>query len=98
EIKGLVLGGDAGFLKHISREFRYPEKAQWYGVSGKVYVNFQMDENFVKSDYSVTNNPGFGIGEEAIRLVKEGPLFIPPTKERNYTNVKLSIPITFALQ
>ncbi|WP_133673896.1 energy transducer TonB [Maribacter caenipelagi] len=97
DFKGLVLGGEKSFHSYIGREFRYPKDAQWNGVSGRVFVNFFVDENFKKSDYSITNNPGYGIGKEAKRLIEEGPVFIPPKKDGSYSKVKLSIPINFTL-
>lgn len=98
ESKEMVLGGNTGFLQYIRREFHYPEEAQWNGITGKVFVNFFVDENFKKWDFIATNNPGYGLGEEAIRLIKDGPLIIPAKKDGKYVGTKLSFPIGFNIQ
>jgi TonB family protein len=96
--EAMILGGNSGFTNHLSIEFNYPKEAQWNGISGKVFVKFLVDENFKKQNYRVLNNPGYGIGEEAIRLIEDGPLWIPEKIDGKYQRQEFTFPITFNIQ
>ena len=96
--KPMILGGNQGLNEHVKLEFEYPQEAQWNGVSGKVYVFFTVDENIQMKDFFVQDNPGYGIGEEAVRIVKTGPTWIPKKVYGSYENSKGRFPITFKLQ
>ncbi|MDC6367194.1 MULTISPECIES: energy transducer TonB [Flavobacteriaceae] len=96
--KRMILGGNEGLLKHIRIQFQYPEEAQLNGVTGKVYVHFTVDENLEMKNFFAENDPGYGIGEEAVRLIKTGPLWLPKKINGIYENSKGTFPITFNLQ
>ncbi|MEM9000721.1 MAG: energy transducer TonB [Bacteroidota bacterium] len=96
--ESMILGGNEGLLKHIRIQFRYPEKAQMNGITGKVYVHFTVDENLKMKNFFARNNPGYGLGEEAIRLVESGPLWIPKKENGVYKTSKGTFPIIFKIQ
>lgn len=91
--KGFILGGERAFKKYVSIEFEYPKEASLNGISGRVIVSFHLDEDFIKTDFHVQNDLGYGLAEEAIRLVREGPLWIPPRENGVFIGTSCSIPI-----
>ncbi len=42
-----------------------------------VTVSFIVDENGNLSDVKALNDPGFGAGAEAVRVLKQGPKWLP---------------------
>ena len=96
--KPLILGGKQSLMEHVKLEFDYPEEAIQNLVSGKVYVFFTVDENIHMKDFFVQGSPGYGIWEEAVRLVKTGPTWIPKKVNGSYEQSKGRFPITFRIQ
>jgi uncharacterized protein (UPF0333 family) len=94
----MILGGNQGMNEHIKIEFEYPKEAALNGVSGTVYVFFTVDENIQMNDFFVEDNLGYGISEEAIRLVKTGPTWIPKKVNGRYVVSKGRLPINFRIQ
>ena len=76
----------------------YPEEARRQGIKGKVFVEF-----VVKKDGSVANVKAVkGISPEcdaeAVRLIKEGPTWIPGEQRGHKVNVRFILPIKFDYQ
>lgn len=88
-----LIGGLAGLQKKI----RYPEIAKKAGVSGRVFVQFIVDENGNVVDPVVTRGIGAGCDEEAIRAVSQAK-FKPGKQRGQSVRVKMSLPITFKLK
>jgi len=66
-------GGIAKFEKYIQQNLRYPAAAKGRGKTDTVKVQFKVNKNGTLSQLKVLNPVGFGIDEEAIRLLQEGP-------------------------
>ena len=64
------IGGDAALQKFLSMKLKYPEVAKQNQISGKVYVQFVVDEKGNLSQIKVLRGIGGGCDEEAIRVVK----------------------------
>jgi TonB family protein len=64
-------GGSAGFLAFVSENYNYPDSALKNDVSGKIIVRFTVDTLGLISNVSTVNKKfGYGLEEEAIRLIK----------------------------
>jgi len=88
-----LIGGLAGLQKNI----KYPEIAKKAGVSGRVFVQFIVDEQGNVVDPVVTRGIGAGCDEEAIRAVRMAK-FKPGRQRGQSVRVKMSLPITFKLK
>ncbi|MBC9795036.1 energy transducer TonB [Sinomicrobium weinanense] len=84
-------------LKHIRKNFRYPEVAQEMGIQGRVSVMFTIDK-----DGSITNvrmrGPDKNLEKEAQRIISKLPKMTPGKQRGRPVRVPFSIPITFKLQ
>ncbi|KFF07558.1 TonB family protein [Flavobacterium reichenbachii] len=59
------------FYKFIGDKFRIPKSAQ--GISGKIYLEFIIKQDGSIEKIRVLKSAGYGLDEEAIRLIREYP-------------------------
>ena len=90
-------GGDSGLLKWVQSNLKYPEIAKKNGVQGRVHVQFVVNEDGSIGDVKVVRSVEPTLDEEAIRIVKTFPNFIPA--KLNTTPIKCwyTLPINFKL-
>ena len=69
-------GGRSGWLRFLSRNFRYPEEAFARNIQGQVIVKFQVDEKGRLKDLFAVTGPK-ELTKEAIRVVKESGRWKP---------------------
>ncbi|MEZ4694825.1 MAG: TonB family protein [Rhodothermales bacterium] len=65
-----------GGLEELHKKVVFPEAAYRAGVSGRVYVQFVVDENGNPSDYSVTRGLPLGCNDAAIEAISKSK-FVP---------------------
>lgn len=76
----------------------YPFDAAAEGIQGKVWVRFVIDkEGYVKNVTTKGPENGALLEEEAERLVKLLPKFLPGKHNNEYVNVEYFMPIEFLL-
>lgn len=83
--------------KHISKNFRYPERAIDMNQQGRVYVQFT-----IQKDGSINNlklrGPFKELEKEAARIISKLPKMTPGKQRGTPVKVPFSIPINFVLQ
>lgn len=91
-------GGLAALYKFIRDNLRYPEQAYDAGVDGSVFVKFVVDENGKVSRLTLLNTRGYGLDEEALRVVGMIPKFKSPAMMKGHA-VKsyFQVPIRFRI-
>ncbi|MCX6249283.1 MAG: M56 family metallopeptidase [Bacteroidetes bacterium] len=90
-------GGESKLIHFLASNIKYPEDAKVKGMQGRVFIQF-----VVKKDGSITNVKiirGFFLScdEEAIRVVKLMPKWIPGEQKREKVDVEFALPIQFKL-
>ena len=83
--------------KHIARNFRYPEEAQYDGIQGRVFVQFTIGKNGSIIGIK-TRGPHPLLEDEARRIISLLPRVSPGESGGEKVNVPFSIPIIFKLQ
>lgn len=92
-------GGDPALNKYLSTNIRYPHTAFEKNVSGTVFVSFIVtDEGEVVDVKTVGKPKGGGLEEEAMRVVKQMPKWIPGKQNNQAVSVQFNLPIRFVLQ
>jgi TonB family protein len=95
----IFLGGDELILDELAKSIRYPSPAIENGTSGKVYVLFKVDRSGKASNYHVDAPLGFGLDDEAIRVLKLLPdNWLPGMVGQRPVDVEVSLPIMFRLE
>jgi TonB family protein len=90
-------GGMAQFYQFLKRTVRYPKEAQEENIQGKVFLSFVVEKNGELTNIKVDRKLGGGTDEEAIRVMKLSPHWIPGVLDKKPVRVKYNIPISFTL-
>lgn len=91
-------GGYGEMRKFLAMNIRYPEAAKSTNISGTVYLRFIVETDGSISNIGVDRGIGGGCEEEAIRVLKMMPGWIPGKQRGKPVRVKFSMPIEFKLQ
>ena len=91
-------GGDAELYKFISQNLNYPAMAIENGVQGKVIVQFVVTKDGSIGNVKVVRSVDRDLDNEAIRVCKNLPNFIPGKQNGQPVNVWYTLPVTFKLQ
>jgi len=79
------------FYKFVGNNFKTPEQPN---LKGKVYITFIIEKDGSLSDIKNLRDIGYGTGEEAIRVLKISPRWIPGKMNGVPVRVMYSLPIT----
>lgn len=90
-------GGMQEFYKYLGKNVKYPQEAQNNNIQGKVFLSFVVETDGTLTDIKVDRSVGSGLDEEAVRLIKESPKWIPGMQDGQNVRVKYNIPINFSL-
>lgn len=91
-------GGTKELVKFLAHHMRYPSEALKAGVEGQASVSFFLDEKGNISSPVIVNGPGWGIDEEAVRLVQSMPQWTPARQNGKPVAVRYTIVIPFDLE
>jgi len=90
-------GGDAAWSKFLQRNLRYPAQASEAHAQGKVYVTFVVEKDGHLSDMQVLRGVGFGLDDEAMRVLKLVPPWKPGIQNGRPVRVRYTMPFNFQL-
>lgn len=97
EREPMPVGGFAAFEKFLRKHLRYPEEASEAHVQGKVFMSFIIEKDGSLSNITIVRGPGSGTNEEALRVLKIAPAWIPGVQNEHPVRVQYTIPINFQL-
>ncbi|WP_081681383.1 M56 family metallopeptidase [Flectobacillus major] len=97
ERQPLFKGGMPMFVKYLQKNLKYPPSAVRANISGKVYVQFTVNQDGGTEDYGILKGVGFGLDEEAIRVLKSAPKWIPGVHKGKTVRCRFTVPINFVL-
>jgi TonB family protein len=90
-------GGDEARIKFLQSKFKYPEEAKELGIQGIVYITFVVETDGSITDIKVLRGIGGGCDEEAIRIIKNMPKWIPGKQRGVPVRVQFNLPVKFNL-
>ncbi len=91
-------GGYKGLQKYFDDNLEYPVDAQDQGVEGTVRIGFTVDENGKLMNPVVEgNNEGYGLDEEALRVIRKMPTWVPGKINGKPVKTKFTLPVKFVL-
>jgi protein TonB len=91
-------GGQAALLRYLQKHLRYPGSALAAGVGGRVFMSFVVGADGSISDVTILKGLGYGLDEEAQRVVRQMPAWVPGYQSKHAVPVRFTLPITFAIQ
>lgn len=86
------------FRRWIGENYRYPQEAIDAGNRGKALVSFVVESDGALSNFRIIDEPGYGIGEEIINLLKKADAWLPGQQNGLAVRVAYTLPITFNLE
>lgn len=97
EESAMFPGGQEELMKYISENLIYPQKARETGTQGLVYVTFVVERDGSLTDIKILRDIGSGCGEEAVRIVKSMPKWIPAKQRGKAVRMQFNLPVKFTL-
>lgn len=91
-------GGDQAMMKFVATNVQYPEEAKEKEISGRVLVGFIVEKDGSVNEVKIVRGIGGGCDEEAVRVVKAMPKWIPGKDKGKPVRVYYTLPLTFKLQ
>ncbi|RZK23458.1 MAG: energy transducer TonB [Hymenobacter sp.] len=92
------VGGMEALMRYLRNHLRYPSAALREQAEGRVYVSFVVRADGTIADISVPKSLGFGLDEEAQRVVSQMPAWTPGRQSNQAVAVRFTLPITFKIQ
>ena len=90
-------GGEAELMKFIRDNLRYPLTAKKEGIQGRVILRFVVTKTGAIDNITVLRSLDPACNEEAIRLIKSMPRWIPGKQNGNAVPVYFTLPVVFKL-
>ncbi len=90
-------GGQEAMFKFLAKSIVYPKEMVDAGVQGKVYVEFIVRQDGGITDPKVLRGVAGPLDQEAIRVVKTMPKWMPGRQNGKPVDVRYRLPIMFQL-
>jgi TonB family protein len=90
-------GGIPTFYQYISENMDYPVDAKKSGTQGKVFIEFIVNADGTISDSRILKGIGKGCDEEALRVMRASPAWIPAKLNGKFVRQKMVMPFNFQL-
>jgi protein TonB len=91
-------GGQGEWSRYLQKNLRYPDGAIDNGTQGVVRVQFIVDKEGNISEVQSLNDPGDGLAEEAVRIIKKGPKWKPAEQNGRKVIYRHIQAVTFRLE
>ncbi len=90
-------GGDEARIKFLNQNVHYPAMAHESGIQGIVYLTFVVSKTGQISDVTVVRGIGGGCDEEALRVIRSMPPWIPGRQNGKPVPVQYSLTLRFTI-
>ncbi|MDB5062650.1 MAG: hypothetical protein JWP67_2493, partial [Mucilaginibacter sp.] len=90
-------GGDVELHNYLVKNVRYPAKARENKTQGRVIITFVVEADGSITNASVEHGIGDGADEEALRVIKASPKWVPGIQNGRKVRVQYTVPIQFSL-
>lgn len=97
EMPTFAVKGYNDFREYIAKNINYPALASQSGIEGRVYVKFIVEPDGSLSGVEVVRSVDPILDQEAIRVVKESPKWIPGMQRGKPVRVSFTFPVYFRL-
>jgi protein TonB len=102
EIMPVFPGGTEAIFKFVAKNFVYPKEAKKKKIEGRVMITFVVDENGkvvdVRPLFPIEKRLGYGLEEEAIRVIQLMPNWEPCKQKGKNVKVRYTMPIICRLK
>ncbi|MEQ6167960.1 energy transducer TonB [Ekhidna sp. MALMAid0563] len=89
--------GDSLYQQYLKQELIYPDAAQENEIEGEVILKLTISASGEIIDIKIEKSLGYGCDEEAIRLIEEGPGWVPGNKDGSTVESTITVHVNFRL-
>jgi periplasmic protein TonB len=97
EFEPTPIGGMEKFYSFLGNKIKYPNAAKESGTQGRVVLTFIVEKDGSLTDIKAVRDPGNGLADEAIRVLKLSPKWKPGSQNGRTVRVQYTIPVNFSL-
>ncbi|GHU80364.1 protein TonB [Bacteroidia bacterium] len=90
-------GGNVALIKYIYSQIQYPPAALKQRIQGRVWCSFIVNPNGTVSDIALEQGVYIFLDEEAARVLKTMPPWIPGKTQGKNVKMKVYLPIVFKI-
>ncbi len=90
-------GGMPALATYLQTNIQYPAAAKAANVRGQIYVQFVVRQDGRITDVDILKGLGYGCDEEARRVIRQMPPWVPGSQSGRPLNVKYTLPVLFGL-
>ena len=87
----------AQYTQYLRKNLRYPLQARQLGITGIVTISFKVNPDGSLTELTIIKGIRPDLNEEAIRLIKEGPAWLPARRKEKFVAETKTINISFEL-
>jgi TonB family protein len=91
-------GGIEAFGKYLVKNVHYPAEARQKNIQGTVILSFVVEKSGDLTDIKVARSVTPILDEEAIRVLKNSPKWVPGTQFGLPVRVQYSVPISYTMR
>ncbi len=95
EIKPEFIGGEKAMRAYVSQNLKYPFKARWKGIEGKVVLSFVVGVDGQINNVELVKSVHPILDKAAIDVITKMPKWTPGFKEGKVVTEKFTLPIFF---
>lgn len=97
ELNPAFPGGMQAYDAFLRKTMIYPQAARENHIHGVVFIQFVIETDGTLGDLKILREPGFGLGAEAIRILKASPKWSPGMQKGKAVRVQFTVPVNFNL-
>jgi len=98
EIESDFPGGQKGWIKYLTHNLEYPERAQKLGKEGNVVIQFIVDKDGTVYNQQIVKSVEYSLDQEALRMIARSPAWIPAIQDGKIVKSYKKQPIAFRLK
>jgi TonB family protein len=89
--------GRRSYERYFKRNLKYPDAAKKNKIAGEVILVLNINTYGSITNIEVVQSLGYGCDQEAIRLIREGPEWVPGTRNNVVIDDKVMVSVPFKL-
>lgn len=89
--------GNRAYKQYLEKNLRYPQTAITTKTEGRVTVEFTIEPDGRLTNFNILRGIGSGCDEELIRLIQEGPKWVPTKRDNVPVQDKAKVRLKFEL-
>lgn len=86
--------GFSEFGRYVALNFNLPAEAVKLNIQGKTFLQFIVEKDGSLTNFQIIKRLGYGLDEEAIRILSNHENWIPGEHEDKKVRVRFNLPIT----